>query len=359
MADHLQVSDRSPRGQQVKDSRLCTQCRDLNLQADAFYLPPIAAAYRNKEDSTDSIQLGSRSWASIKAEQECSLCRLMVSAVEATSRQWHTNDVPHICKISTPRMTLDASYRNSEEKKVDWDLRTLTVVAKYGRTESDQIHLLPVQSDESSRPFIGRRLENDFIDITQILGWLHQCKTEHNQKCPNVDTTWSLHLQQDLLVIDVHNYCLTKLPPNQRYLALSYVWGGVSQLHMDSKLFEQSKKPGGLSSIAVHIPATVVDAITLVKLLNERYLWVDALCIVKDDHAFVQTMIDRMHIIYRHAFLTIIAATGDDANAGLPGVSGPRSTAQKYAEVSDDLTFILPMHYLAIKDSTWASRAWT
>lgn len=46
----------------------------------------------------------------------------------------------------------------------------------------------------------------------------------------------------------------------------------VSQLHIDSKLSEQVKKPGGLSITAVDLPTTVVDTMILVKILNEHYL---------------------------------------------------------------------------------------
>lgn len=160
-------------------------------------------------------------------------------------------------------------------------------------------------------------------------------------------------------MVDVHEYCLTKLPRNGRYLALSYVWGGVDQPQTKLENVKEFCTPGGLNRIAGAIPKIIADAISLVKLLGERYLWVDALCIVQDDNAFKQLMIDRMHVIYQNAFLTLFAATGTDANAGLPGVSSPRGALQHVASICDGLKFIFPMHYLAIKTSTWASRGWT
>jgi hypothetical protein len=49
----------------------------------------------------------------------------------------------------------------------------------------------------------------------------------------------------------------------------------------------------------------------LVKALNERFLWVDALCLVQNDE---------MDMIYERVLMTIVAASGDNVNAGLPGV---------------------------------------
>lgn len=359
------------------EDELCSQCRSLGLQANDFYVPADVAREEIEGDTSDPILLDSRSWASLKAESECSLCRLIVYAVEKISRSWQVNDTPQSCTIRTSRMNLNERYGDEGMEEIpdsEWDLRSLDVIAKYRYSESDKIHLLPVQSNHQPEPFIGRRVATDGIDTRQILGWLHQCEMEH-AKCDlrhgkhvevhresesrETETQTSFNVPENLWVINVRDQCIVKLPATQRYLALSYVWGGVEQTNVDSQLLKQLTQPGGLSSTAVRLPTTVRDAIKLVKLLNERYLWVDALCIIRDDPASEQAMIDQMHSIYRHAYMTVIAATGTDANTGLPGVSTPRDISQKLAKVSEDLTFIFPIHYLAIKDSVWASRAWT
>jgi hypothetical protein len=55
-------------------------------------------------------------------------------------------------------------------------------------------------------------------------------------------------------------------------------------------------------------------------MIGERYLWVDSLCIVQDDPQEKHGQIANMDAIYGNAILTINAAAGQDANAGLPGV---------------------------------------
>jgi hypothetical protein len=77
------------------------------------------------------------------------------------------------------------------------------------------------------------------------------------------------------------------------------------------------------------LPQTIQDAMILMSQIQERYLWVDSLCIVQDDKDVKRSQIATMNQIYQGAYATIIAASGNDANAGLPGVrSGTRRWLQ-------------------------------
>jgi hypothetical protein len=53
----------------------------------------------------------------------------------------------------------------------------------------------------------------------------------------------------------------------------------------------------------------------------ERFLWVDSLSIEQDDPVHQKRQIDIMDTIYASATLTIVAAAGNHADSGLPGVS--------------------------------------
>jgi hypothetical protein len=70
---------------------------------------------------------------------------------------------------------------------------------------------------------------------------------------------------------------------------------------------------------------TIRDAIDVVRRLDKKYIWVDALYIVQDDPQDQDTQIPLMTTIYQRAILTIYAAYGEDANAGLPGVNNNRT----------------------------------
>jgi Heterokaryon incompatibility protein (HET) len=71
------------------------------------------------------------------------------------------------------------------------------------------------------------------------------------------------------------------------------------------------------------IPQTMEDAITFVKCIGERYLWVDLFCIDQSNEEEKQSQIDSMDRIYASAYLTLVCLDGQDADSGLPGLSRP------------------------------------
>ncbi|EKG20514.1 Heterokaryon incompatibility [Macrophomina phaseolina MS6] len=120
--------------------------------------------------------------------------------------------------------------------------------------------------------------------------------------------------------------------------------------------------PGSLKTS--EIPRTIRDAMSLVASMGERFLWVDALCIIQDDIGMQQSQIMKMDRIYENALLTIVAASGQDSEAGLPGVPGnEREHIQDVLHLPDGdlLTLICDSSESGniIRKSTWAQRAWT
>ncbi|KAF2807152.1 HET-domain-containing protein, partial [Mytilinidion resinicola] len=135
------------------------------------------------------------------------------------------------------------------------------------------------------------------------------------------------------------------------YLALSYVWGGATQLQLTSENFTSLSTENGLNELSDSIPRTIKDAMILCKNLGERYLWVDTLCIVQDDESDRHFQISNMANIYSQAVLTIVAASGSSADAGLPGhISSINGT-----ELISTRHDIVPL----IENSPWYSRGWT
>ena len=58
------------------------------------------------------------------------------------------------------------------------------------------------------------------------------------------------------------------------------------------------------------------DAIEIARRLGQRYLWIDALCIIQDSGIDKATEITEMGDIYQNAFLTISAGLEGDSPGG-------------------------------------------
>ncbi|KAF2492972.1 HET-domain-containing protein [Lophium mytilinum] len=146
-----------------------------------------------------------------------------------------------------------------------------------------------------------------------------------------------------------------------RYLALSYVWGGASQLQLTTTNFMILFTKNGLNELSESIPKTIQDAMILCQNIGERYLWVDTLCIIQDDDTDRHIQISNMDIIYSQAILTIVAASGSSADAGIPGVRPKSRSFEQHISSIDGKELISTRHDSIpfIVNSPWYSRGWT
>ncbi|KAK0638589.1 hypothetical protein B0T16DRAFT_336743 [Cercophora newfieldiana] len=118
---------------------------------------------------------------------------------------------------------------------------------------------------------------------------------------------------------------------------------------------------GAIGRVWKFLPVTIRDAITLTQKLGMRYLWVGSICVLQNDDEDRERGVGAMDHIYERAWLTVIAACGHDANAGLPGVqSGSRAELPLAREVCPGFSMGA---YIAIENllmtSVYDTRAWT
>ncbi|KAG8214248.1 heterokaryon incompatibility protein-domain-containing protein [Butyriboletus roseoflavus] len=222
-----------------------------------------------------------------------------------------------------------------------------------------------LQTEQEFLDTIGGRYVSTQVNVQLLRAWLHQCESEHGDVCvPSLRLPVERNGEtgfQPTFVVDVTQSCLVDTPSHCRYVALSYVWGIASAFRHLLENTRDLRKKNSLHSFP--IPATIRDAITLVRAIGERYLWVDSLCIIQDDSKMQQAEMMRMGSIYSKALFTIIAAAGDHANRGLPGVEqGSREQVQKILKLADcELLTVIDIRNRSnrIDDTTWAERAWT
>ncbi|KAI9163966.1 hypothetical protein HJFPF1_05601 [Paramyrothecium foliicola] len=145
----------------------------------------------------------------------------------------------------------------------------------------------------------GRLLDSDWVDLELAREWKTRCLSTHGLQCqrhPNIP------LAEPLCLIDTSINALS--------------------LQRPSSLLKED--------IASRISPIIKRVIHVVREMNERYLWVDALCIMQDDKENVSANLALMASIYASAQFTIVASDGDasDGLEGLAGVSPSRSLTQ-------------------------------
>jgi hypothetical protein len=201
-----------------------------------------------------------------------------------------------------------------------------------------------------------RRLNRESIDFSVLKKWIHGCQRMHLNYCMGASSlvTDSKKELPMFRLIDCRTREIAVTPRNVEYVALSYVWGRQiggdppsdhSQLHTD---------------LPTKLPNTIEDAMKVTISLGYRYLWVDKYCIYHHaDHNELQAQLATMNIIYSGACVTVIAAAGDDASFGLPGV-GSRSRIAHNSITINGSTWVSGYRdtLAPVSLSVWATRGW-
>ena len=324
---------------------LCEVCHHVDFQ----YLVgcPIAQVL-------ESFKLFPLKWA-LYREEDCAFCRLVAKTVRGASvgRQIVTE---------------------VEGKDVMCDFRMLPKAMNPGGRAEMILLLAPppegfdplILSEYNARKDVMARMTNLGVsfkspqaDYELIKEWCHGCVSGHGG--PDSFTGQDRDLPPGFRLIDVSQQCIVPYKQGAQYMTLSYVWGGVATLRNTKALCKDLAMSGALINEERKLPNTIKDAIALTEKLGGRYLWVDSLCIIQDDEADKAIQIAAMDQIYSSSILTIAAASGANANSGLPGISaGPRTFQRHVGSIQGLHLANLPTRWsYAIDKSVWNSRAWT
>lgn len=388
-----------------RSTKLCRLCRNLNLRIETFLdlgcRYPTSLEYASFEENVDLPRHylpGERlddatDYADEELNQKLKDCpaenvsdehgeprrrypekqKLLGTLEEVTARA-------SVCTLCALVAHIARTAASSFDKDARCDLRFVYVDrgtlkfmpelyksdgdAKYGRyrcvlvIENYDIEFHPIHTREDLSWF-GSRPYEDRVEFDLCKRWLRACETSHT-RCYH--QTWQRYLKSPprLRLIDVHEMCLVDAVGHERYVALSYVWGSVSMFQTKSASLEGLCSSGGLRNVWEDLSRTVQDAIYAVRSLNERYLWTDAVCIIQDDPTDKTELIKEMHVVYARAVLTLIAAEGADANAGLPGIRSNSRPRSHLWDIGNDMA-LLPSRSVGqvLLDCPWTKRAWT
>ncbi|KAF2503137.1 HET-domain-containing protein [Lophium mytilinum] len=209
----------------------------------------------------------------------------------------------------------------------------------------------PLQSS-GTRVVVSNQADFDWI-------WkcLNECAQHHPRCTKHIGPSRAI---SKLLLIDVKRRCLVERTSNVHYFALSYVWGRTPQFRTFKATLPELMVDSSLDTLAHLIPKTIKDAIETTRVLGGLLLWVDTLCVVHDDDAQKHEQISQMASIYSSASVTIIASAGEDAGAGLAGISPMKRTECGYL-VAPGVRLNQRIETIGDNrvDTKYYSRAWT
>lgn len=380
--------------QDPDEIQLCETCRSIAFEAlvYAVYGTPALVPYQlqGHNQSSPVAQLGPLDGI-LQRAPTCSFCTLVSQAAVEQQPAKHFPDLQKIvCAIKreefwyVSEMTIDDKDMSLDPSKNKAMYRLVVsaglppVARKEEGNDGDWQFLYlhpcahPVLSVEKAcghDDFLGTPIHGSgrfmdlLINVRLLRQWLGRCETLHGKACA-LPSWWNAADKQPagFRVIDVQKRCIVDAPEDCRYVSLSYMWGAPGPAgHFQSTTanMDQLGTPGSLSFET--LPQTIADAMRLVFDLGEKYLWVDAICILQDVDKDKALFIPVMDDIYSRAILTIIAASGDSSRAGLAGLySAPRQVSQRVVRVTNKLTLMEIFNTAAaFSKYPWNTRGWT
>ena len=284
-------------------------------------------------------------------DNQCPFCRLTFTAISTQDEDLSTGNVVLRWRTSLGAFMIVGVLGV-------WICFAPTVA---DRARSGDPHLEGLPSPSR---FIIQRLTGPTLDTTGVLRWVSSCQQGHGLMCelPTSSNFAATFRGLDFLrLIDVQSFCIIETRTLERYIALSYVWGNVSNFRLTKANKLALQIPGSLNTVFPLLPRTIQDSISLARSLKCRYLWVDALCLLQNDAEDLDRGVNAMDQIYEHAWLTVVAGTGYDANARLLGVGhGTRQISRNLIEVKPGVEMgIVTVLDNLLKRSAYNSRAWT
>lgn len=337
-----------------QDDELCERCKAIDLD-EAFKSHP-AHATRSGREIVSFGEIDSQ-WR----DSRCPLCRLFAAIHGPLTKPARYKNRGHHLRAIDSRFMLYGRKEMTEsclesavvlgvfQGATRKQLSTLQLRDGFAR---GAIARVPVESKDVPEGSLDTKLIDPLkIDYDRVRKWIEHCRKFHSRTCEAGETA----LLPNSRFIDCFTRKIVKIDAQEDYYALSYVWS-----ESDRGALADESGPNDDCLPDVGVSQTIEDAITAVKNLGARYLWVDRYCINQHDPLDKHSQVAKMDQIYAAALATIVVVSAKQATSGLPGVGLIPRTPQPHAFLKDRLLVsTLPHVSFPITESRWVRRAWT
>lgn len=358
---------------------LCNRCREFPLEK-LFFGP------YERGESSESLEL--KSLQDLWTPKTCIFCGLVKEVIrkfygedyiEARFREGYYEDVVlYRTPLDVSVDALNGSGTDNVACYLELGFRTpdhllgkqpgLYRQDRIATDGFDQSWVLPsifsisTTTDSKLHAHPGRFLNHDKIDWSLVRRWISTC-VSHSDREPQRIQPYTVQERDRsyMRVINVDSANVIPFPQDTPYVALSYQWGADQKLKLKKDNLTLLQTPDFFNTPDGQPTQTILDAMAVTRQLGHKYLWVDALCIIQDDMQSITRNVDSMDLVYQDAVLTIVAAAGNNAYHGLPGVSTTQRTeGQMRAEIGPVIVAnMLENANGAINFTRWNTRGWT
>lgn len=136
--------------------------------------------------------------------------------------------------------------------------------------------------------------------------WMSTCSLQHSRCSKNVNPT-----SYPSRLLEVGKTGIRLVPTRQEkvhgpYVALSYCWGPPPHNFLRLTSSNMDRLQAGIQD--EQLPVAFQEAISFIRLLNIRYIWIDCLCIIQDGPGSKEDWIhesSRMHQVYSECLLCL------------------------------------------------------
>lgn len=312
----------------------------------------------------------------LSASLSCMMCKAILAVL---SKEFDACEPEAQVSLWRPFPTPQTFDRWKAEQKAGKGEFVLPVLLFRSKTQARPcLFLLELILEYHERCLVGVSVwDRSMIETAPIVDWLRECTSEsaiqqRHERCAEHSGV-EPHFPRGFRLIDTFARCLVSyddLESRPEYVALSYTWASASNtsLRLTQDTLARFFVPG-----AIRGQNLFVDALDLCHRIGQRYLWLDKLCIIQDNHLDKNLQIQGMGAIYHFATMTIVALT--EANRGLPGASAdnPRSLPSSNSIASMSPWQLQPTNYVSqsagralppflddmVERSMWDYRGWT
>lgn len=337
----------------ASQQEICRRCRDLDiigLLHEDMPWESLAELDRASRDGSELIRSIGQT-GSIEFRTTCPVCRcLFAMTPHPSSLTQEVLVLPHwtmgrLVGENENEMSMNEKGRYAKCLLIALKPSSLSLPFSWGLHRGDALCIAESDMTNNTGTMGGRVITPNSLNTGLVEDWLSSCWRLHGPDCKPQYSDELRHIR----LIDVEDRIVVAHPPQPcEYIALSYVWGN------------ERRKSFQLGSCVETPPQTIEDAMTCTRILGKRYLWVDAVCIDQLDEEDKKMQIGMMWGIYRGAWITIIALSGESASSGLARLGSRPSYPQLACNIDGKrLVGLMPTLTQQIWVSPWGRRAWT